>query len=102
MFYLLLSLCIHVVWASIIWGEIRPGLMGRGKSAKHFADNTQSVLIADSEEELRRKALRESGAVVSHYSANNLVNNPDNAVLLFNNKGKADTLSWKSQGKKSP
>ena len=47
-------------------------------------------------------ALRESGAVVSHFFANNPVNNPDNAVLLFNNKGKADTLSWKSQGKKSP
>ena len=64
----------------------------------NFADDTQSVLIADSEEELRRKALKESNAVVSHFSANNLVNNPDKAALLYNNKGKAGNIVMEIAG----
>ena len=64
----------------------------------NFADDTQSVLIADSEEELRRKALRESEAVVSHFSANNLVNNPDKAALLYNKKGKASNIVMEIAG----
>ena len=64
----------------------------------NFADDTQSVLIADSEEELRRKALKESEAVVSHFSANNLVNNPDKAALLYNKKGKASTIAMEIAG----
>ena len=64
----------------------------------NFADDTQSVLIADSEEELRRKALKESEAVVSHFSANNLVNNPDKAALLYNKKGKASNIVMEIAG----
>ena len=64
----------------------------------NFADDTQSVLIADSEEELRKKALTESQAVVAHFSANNLVNNPDKAALLYNNKGKAGNITMQIAG----
>ena len=55
----------------------------------NFADDTQSVIISDNEENLRYLAKREAQAVVDHFSANNLVNNANKAALLYNNKGKA-------------
>ena len=58
----------------------------------NFADDTQSVIISDNEENLRYLAKREAQAVVDHFSANNLVNNANKAALLYNNKGKAETI----------
>ena len=66
----------------------------------NFADDTQSVIIANSEEELREKAIAESQAVVAHFSANNLVNNPDKAALLYNKKGKAGNITMEIAGEK--
>ena len=50
----------------------------------NFADDTQSVIISDNEENLRYLAKREAQAVVDHFSANNLVNNANKAH--FNRK----------------
>ena len=64
----------------------------------NFADDTQSVIIKDDMESLMTTAKLESQAVVEHFSANNLVNNADKAALLFNNKGKAETIVMEIAG----
>ena len=64
----------------------------------NFADDTQSVVIKDDYESLMETAKLESQAVVEHFSVNNLVNNADKAALLFNNKGKAETITMKIAG----
>ena len=64
----------------------------------NFADDTQSVIISENEESLKVTAKNESKTVVAHFSANNLVNNADKAALLFNNKGKAETITMEIAG----
>ena len=64
----------------------------------NFADDTQSSLVKKSEEELRAAASKESAAVVSHFGANNLVNNADKAALLYNNSGKAEKITMEIAG----
>ena len=64
----------------------------------NFADDTQSVIISEDEESLKLTAKNESQTVVAHFSANNLVNNADKAALLFNNKGKAETITMEIAG----
>ena len=58
----------------------------------NFADDTQSVIISDNEENLKSIAKIEAQEVVNHFSANNLVNNANKAALLYNNRGKAETI----------
>lgn len=64
----------------------------------NFADDTQSVIVAETEEELRETTSRESAAVVSHFSANNLVNHADKAAILFNNRGKPGNITLEFAG----
>ena len=64
----------------------------------NFADDTQSSLMKPTVEELRESASKESAAVVSHFGANNLVNNADKAALLYNNRGYADTITMEIAG----
>ena len=64
----------------------------------NFADDTQSVVIADSVQEFREKAQQESENVLSHFSANNLVNNASKAALLYNEKGKAGQINMEIAG----
>ena len=64
----------------------------------NFADGTQSVIISDSEENLKAIAKTEAQAVVDHFSANNLVNNANKAALLYNNRGKAETICMSIAG----
>ena len=66
----------------------------------NFADDTQSVVIKEDKESLMATAKHESKAVVEHFSVNNLVNNADKAALLFNNKGKAETIVMEIAGEK--
>ena len=64
----------------------------------NFADDTQSVVMKDDKESLVETAKFESKAVVEHFSVKNLVNNADKAALLFNNKGKAETIVMEIAG----
>ena len=64
----------------------------------NFADDTQSVIISEDEESLKLTAKMESQSVVAHFSANNLVNNANKAALLYNNKGKAETITMEIAG----
>ena len=64
----------------------------------NFADDTQSTLVKPTVEELRCTASKESAAIVSHFGANNLVNNADKAALLYNNSGKADKITMEIAG----
>ena len=64
----------------------------------NFADDTQSVIISDDEENLKILAKKEAQAVVDHFSANNLVNNANKAALLYNNKGTAETICMQIAG----
>ena len=73
-------------------------LWSKGGELSQFADDTQSSLMKGTEEELRKAAKEESAAVVSHFGANNLVNNADKAALLYNNKGKGDTITMEIAG----
>ena len=66
----------------------------------NFADDTQSVVIKEDKESLMATAKLESQAVVEHFSVNNLVNNADKAALLFNNRGKAETIELEIAGEK--
>ena len=64
----------------------------------NFADDTQSVIISEDEVSLKQTAKIESQSVVAHFSANNLVNNANKAALLYNNKGKAETITMEIAG----
>ena len=62
-------------------------------SLSNFADDTQSIIIENSKEELIKTVKEESGKVLQFFRENNLVNNPDKAALLFNTKGKAGVIT---------
>ena len=64
----------------------------------NFADDTQSCIIKNTEEELRNTTIKESEAVVGYFSANNLVNNRDKAALLYNNRRKAEDITMEVAG----
>ena len=56
-------------------------------SLVNFADDTQSWVIADSEEECKKITKEEANKVIDFFSANHLVNNADKAALLYNSNG---------------
>ena len=60
------------------------GLWTEDSKLSQFADDTQTIIVQDSEEELRASTIRETEAVVGHFTANNLANNKDKAALLYN------------------
>ena len=51
-------------------------------SLSNFADDTQSCIIADTQEELKKITEEESKAVLNFFNGINLVNNPDKAAEL--------------------
>ena len=62
-------------------------------SLTNFADDTQSCIICDSQEEMIEIAQKESNEVVSFFKGINLVNNPTKACILYNSKGKSETIT---------
>ena len=58
----------------------------------NFADDTQSVIMEQSEEEARETTRREANNVIGFFSGNNLVNNAEKACLLYNKSGTASTV----------
>ena len=54
------------------------------RKSVNLADDTQSWVIANSEEECKRITKEEANKVINFFSANYLVNNADKAALLYN------------------
>ena len=65
----------------------------------NYADDTQTCVIADSPEELRKIIEEESKAVLDFFSSINLCNNSDKAAIIVNSKGSADKMTVNIGGK---
>ena len=59
----------------------------------NYADDTQTCVIADSPEELKKTVEEESKEVLNFFSSINLCNNSDKAALLVNSKGYAGKMT---------
>ena len=64
----------------------------------NFADDTQSIIIAESQEEAVEITHQESKSVLGFFSGVGLVNNPKKAALLFNSDGKGSEVSMEVGG----
>ena len=64
----------------------------------NFADDTQSIIIADNKEELENITKEESDTVLDFFSGINLINNADKACLLYNSKGKGSQIDMDNIG----
>ena len=64
----------------------------------NFADDTQSIIITDTKEELQEVTKEESGAVLDFFSGINLINNADKACLLYNSRGKRANINMEDIG----
>ena len=53
----------------------------------NFADDTQSLIISNSVEEVLEITTKEANNVINFFGSNNLVNNPEKAAVLYNSKG---------------
>ena len=67
-------------------------------SLTNFADDTQSCIVCDSQEEMKKIAQKESTEVVSFFKGINLVNNATKATILYNSKGKSETITIENIG----
>ena len=59
----------------------------------NFADDTQSLSVAESREEVVLKTQNEASNIIDFFSTNDLVNNADKAAILYNSSGKGDTIT---------
>ena len=63
-----------------------------------FADDTQTLCVADSKESVVEMTTREARNVINFFSANDLVNNADKACVVYNSKGKGDIITLENIG----
>ena len=64
----------------------------------NFADDTQSIVVSDTKEEMIDVVKRESQEIIKFFQGNNLVNNPDKLALIHNSKGKTSTITFDNIG----
>ena len=50
----------------------------------NFADDTQSIIVRESKENLLETILKEADSVIEFFANNNLVNNAEKAAVLYN------------------
>ena len=55
-----------------------------------FADDTQSLCVAEDLETVMEKIIQETNNVIKYFNMNDLVNNSDKAAILYNTKGKGE------------
>ena len=67
-------------------------------SLTNYADDTQSCIISNTKEETMKIAQDESNSVVNFFKGVNLVNNPTKACILYNSKGREETLTIENIG----
>ena len=65
---------------------------------QNFADDTQSIIIAETKEEAIEVATQEANQVISFFASNSMVNNSDKAALLYNSDGKGSTITLENIG----
>ena len=73
--------------------------VSEGCSLSQFADDTQSLCVAKTKEEVLKTTKEEADNVINYFSANDLCNNSDKAAILYNSKGKGQTISLEIGGK---
>ena len=64
----------------------------------NFADDTQTLCVADSKESVIEMSKREATNVINFFSANDLVNNPDKACVVYNSKGRGELITLEDVG----
>ena len=67
-------------------------LWTENSSSSNFADDTQSIIISDSRENLLEITSKEANSVMNFFACNNLVNNPEKAAALYNGNGKGECI----------
>ena len=63
-----------------------------------FADDTQSLCVADDVETVLENTMTETKNVTDYFNMNDLVNNDDKAALLYNSKGKGTIIKVEGIG----
>ena len=64
----------------------------------NFADDAQTLCVAEGKETVVAKTTREATNVMNFFSANDLVNNAGKACVIYNTKGQGDTLILEDVG----
>ena len=64
-------------------------------SLSQFADDTQSLCVAKTKEDVINNTQKETSNMIDYFSSNDLCNNTDKAALLYNSEGKGQTKSLK-------
>ena len=67
-------------------------------SISNFADDTQSMSVAESKEEVIEKTVRDANNIINFFGANDLVNNEDKACVVYNSKGKGQDITLEDIG----
>ena len=67
-------------------------------SLSNFADDTQSLCVAEDKETAISKTRKDASNIINFFSANDLVNNADKACLVYNSGGKGDLLKLEDIG----
>ena len=64
----------------------------------NYADDTQSIIIANSKRDMLDIVQAESAKVINFFGGVNLVNNPDKACIIYNSNGKGETMEMNIGG----
>ena len=59
----------------------------------NFADDTQSIIVSESRHNLLEITSKEANSVVNFFGSNNLVNNTEKAAVLFNSRGRGESIT---------
>jgi hypothetical protein len=64
----------------------------------NFADDTQSVVIKSTKDEVVESTKKEANSVIDFFENNSLVNNAEKAAILYNSGGKSDEITIEDIG----
>ena len=59
---------------------------------QNFADDTQSIVIAETREQAIEITTKETNQVIRFFASNSMVNNSGKAAVLYNSNGKGETI----------
>ena len=63
-----------------------------------YADDTQSLCIAENKENVVQMTTREANNIMEFFSANDLVSNADKTCVIYNTKGKGEVVTLENVG----
>jgi len=73
-------------------------LWTENSTLSNFADDTQSIIVRENRKNLLETASSEANCVINFFKSNGLVNNADKAAVLYNGKGKSETITVENVG----